>query len=68
MSGDRYKIQDQQGIHFVTFTVVGWLDVFIRREYKDIIVDSLNYCIKDKGLVVYAWCLMTSLRGPVTCI
>jgi REP element-mobilizing transposase RayT len=60
MSGDRYKIQDQQGYYFVTFTVVGWLDVFVRREYKDIIVNSLNYCIKEKGLLVHAWCLMTS--------
>ena len=60
MSGDRYKIQDQQGTYFVTFTVVGWLDIFVRKEYKDIIVNSLNYCIKEKGLLVYAWCLMTS--------
>lgn len=60
MSGDRYKINDQQGLHFVTFTVVGWLDVFIRRTYKDIIVDSLNYCIEEKGLKVHCWCLMTS--------
>ncbi len=49
MSGDRYKISDQQGMHFVTFTVVGWLDVFIRKSYKDIIVESLNFCIKKKA-------------------
>ncbi len=60
MSGDRYKISDQQGMHFVTFTVVGWLDVFIRKSYKDIIVESLNFCIKEKGLKVHCWCLMTS--------
>ncbi len=61
MSGDRYYISDQQGVYFLTFTVVGWLDVFIRPTYKSIIVDSLNYCIAEKGLEVYAWCLMTSL-------
>lgn len=60
MSGDRYLIRDQNGIYFLTFTVVGWLDVFIRKEYKDIIVDSLNYCIANKGLRVHGWCLMTS--------
>lgn len=60
MSGDRYLIGDQNGMYFVTFTVVGWLDVFIRKDYKDIIVDSLNYCINHKGLTVYSWCLMSS--------
>ncbi len=55
-----YKIRDQEKPYFVTFTVINWIDVFVRREYKDIIVESLNYCINNKGLEVYAWCLMTS--------
>jgi putative transposase len=25
-----------------------------------IIVDSLNYCIVNKGITIYAWCLMTN--------
>jgi putative transposase len=44
----------------VTLSVILWIDVFIRPEYKNIIVDSLNYCSKNKGLEVYAWCVMTS--------
>ena len=28
MSGDRYHISDQNAIYFLTFTVVGWIDVF----------------------------------------
>lgn len=55
-----YKIKDQEKLHFVTFTVINWIDVFIRSEYKNIVVDSLNYCIDKKGLEVYAWCIMTS--------
>ena len=60
MSGDRYKIQDQQGLYFLTPTVIHWIDVFTRRDYKDIIVDSLRYCIKEKGLVVNSWGLMSN--------
>ena len=60
MSGDRYFIGDQNGLYFTTFTVVGWLDVFIRADYKQTIAESLNYCCEHKGLEVYAWCLMTS--------
>ena len=56
----KYVIHDQQGIHFVTFTVVYWIDLFIRAEYKEIIIDSLKYCQKEKGLVVHAYCMMTS--------
>lgn len=46
--------------YFLTFTVVGWIDVFTRKEYKIEIVDSLNYCINSKGLTVYAWCIMSN--------
>lgn len=58
--GRKYKIHDQQQVYFVTFTVVGWIDLFIRDEYKEIITDSIKYCQEHKGLEVYAWCIMTS--------
>ncbi|MBP7476930.1 MAG: transposase [Chitinophagales bacterium] len=60
MAGDRYSIKSQNDMHFSTFTVINWMDVFIRDVYRNIIVDSLNYCVKEKGLEIYAWCLMTS--------
>ncbi|WP_192822208.1 transposase [Rufibacter sp. LB8] len=53
-----YKIKDQDFLYFVSFATVYWVDVFTRREYKDIFVESLRYCIQHKGLHVYAWCLM----------
>ena len=56
----RYKIKDQHGLNFLTLTVVDWVDVFIRKSYKDIILDSLRYCQKEKGLVVCAYVIMTS--------
>ncbi len=36
------------------------VDVFTRQQYKDIVVDSLKFCQKEKGLIVHAWCLMTN--------
>lgn len=60
MSGDRYYITDQHAYYFLTFTVVEWVDVFTRPVYKEIIVDSLNYCIAEKGLECNAWVLMTN--------
>lgn len=45
----RYKITDQHGLNFLTLTVVDWVDVFIRKTYKDIILDSLGTARKKKG-------------------
>ena len=56
----KYKFRNPEAIYFVTFTTVNWIDVFTRPAYKDIVVDSLNYCIKNKGLVVYAWVIMSN--------
>jgi len=55
-----YKFWDQSKPYFITYAVVDWIDVFTRREYKDILVDSLQYCIDKKGLIVYAWCFMSN--------
>lgn len=56
----KYKFRDQGSLYFVTFSVVYWLDVFIRNEYKNILLDGIKYCQHNKGLEVYAWCIMTS--------
>ena len=56
----KYKFKNPEGIYFTTFSVVGWVDIFTREVYRGIFMDSLNYCIKNKGLVVYAWVLMTN--------
>jgi putative transposase len=56
----KYKIRDQDKLYFVTFTVIGWLDVFIRKGYRDIFLDSLKYCQQHKGLEVCAYCIMSS--------
>ena len=58
--GRKYKFRDQTANYFVTFTTVYWIDIFTRRLYKDILVESINYCIENKGLVVYAWVIMSN--------
>ena len=44
----------------MSFAVVGWLDVFTRNEYKDLVIESLEFCQKNKGMELHAWCIMTS--------
>ena len=55
-----YKFQDPEAAYFVSFAVVDWQDVFTRKEYKQILIDSLSYCQKEKGMEIYAWCIMTN--------
>ena len=58
--GFAYTIKDQGAVHFVTFTVHQWADVFTRPNYADILLDSINYCQETKGLGVFAWVLMSN--------
>jgi len=58
--GRKYAIRNQEEFYFVTFTIVNWIDIFIRQEYRNIFIDSVKYCQKEKGLLVGAWCIMTS--------
>ena len=55
-----YAIRNQNAPHFLTFTICGWIDLFTRKIYKDIIVDSLKYCRKNKGLELNAFVIMSN--------
>jgi REP element-mobilizing transposase RayT len=56
----KYKFHNTEGLYFITLTVQGWVDVFTRSEYKDILVENLAFCQDKKGLEIFAWCIMTN--------
>jgi REP element-mobilizing transposase RayT len=39
---------------------VVWLAVFTRNEYKDLFLESLQFCQKNKGLENPTWCIMSN--------
>jgi REP element-mobilizing transposase RayT len=55
---DSFKFIEGVYVYFVTFTVVDWLPIFINPEPINIITDSLNFCIKERSLRVYAYVIM----------
>src|SRR5690606_4098669 len=62
-----YIIRDQSKAHFITATVVDWVDaclpawqVFTRTMYKDVIIDCLEFCIKLKGMILYGFVIMSN--------
>ncbi len=56
----KYKVQNPEGSYFLTLTIVGWIDIFSRQVYRDILLDSLRYCQQHKGLLLYAYVVMTN--------
>jgi len=55
-----YKIVEQDELHYVTFQIVRWIDIFTRRIYRDIVIDSLYFCQQNKGLEIYAFVVMSN--------
>jgi REP element-mobilizing transposase RayT len=57
---EKYKVIDSNVPTFITITVADLVDLLVRPIYCTIIDESLNYCIKEKGLSVHAYVYMTS--------
>lgn len=55
-----YVIRDQNLPHFITPTVVDWIDIFTRQTYRDIVIECLDYCIKNKGMILYGYVIMSN--------
>ncbi len=56
----KYKVRTPDKPYFITITVVDWVDVFTRSEYKSLLIDCLKHCQQEKGLAIYGWCIMTN--------
>jgi len=55
-----YKFHNREGLYFISFATVHWIDVFIREKYMVILIDSIEYCQNHKGLQLFAYCIMPS--------
>ena len=55
-----YRISDKESIYYLTFQIVGWVDLFTRLCYRDIVIESLKYCQQNKGLNLCAYVIMSN--------
>ena len=55
-----YRKTTPDELFFVTLTVMGWIDLFTRAIYKDIIVRNLQYCQKKEKLEIFCYVIMTN--------
>lgn len=56
----KYKFNNLNALYFITYSVIGWIDVFTRSIYKDLLLDCFRHCIKEKGLAVHAYVIMSN--------
>lgn len=54
-----YKIAGD-GLYYLTFQIVGWVDIFTRKIYRDLTIDSLKYCQQHKGFELFAYVIMSN--------
>ncbi len=55
-----YQIKDQDGLYFLTFQIVDWIDLFTRKIYRDILIESFKYAIDNKNLQLLAYVIMSN--------
>ena len=60
MSTLRIDNYNENTMHFMTLTVVEWIDIFTKPAYFRIIIDSLKFCRRRKGLKLYEYVIMSN--------
>ena len=45
---------------FYTATILNWQPLLSNNKYKDIIIESLQFCVKEKKVKLYAFIIMSN--------
>ena len=54
----KYKFHNPKGVYFITFSTVDWVNLFSEEVYVQVLIDSLGFCRKRKGMELYFYCFM----------
>lgn len=55
-----YKFINPERLYFVRFAIVEGLAIFALNSYKDILLRSISFRQKDKGMEIITWCIMSN--------
>ncbi|NIA29939.1 MAG: transposase [Actinobacteria bacterium] len=53
-----YRINEKDGVYFVTSTILQWIPIFTSKVYFDILISAIKYCQENKNLFVYAYVIL----------
>ena len=56
----RINTENEDSLHFLTITVIEWIDIFTKPEYFNVIIDSFKFCQKNKGLKIFEFVILTN--------
>jgi len=56
----RIHKENENSIHFLTITTIEWIDIFTKKEYFNVLINSLKFCQKKLGLLLYEYVIMTN--------
>ena len=62
----RYRITSETSFYYSTCTITAWLPVFQADRYFKLIIDSLSYCQKNKGLLLLGYVIMPTHLHLIT--
>ena len=63
----RFKISTEEtSFYYSTCTIIAWIPIFQSEPYFQIIINSLNYCRKHKGLLLLGYVIMPSHLHLIT--
>ena len=57
---EQYKVFDAEAPYFITFTLVEWIPLLNIPEFASILISSLKFCVQNKGLLIFGYCIMPS--------
>ena len=57
---DAYAFGQTGGMYYITSTVVGWVDVFTRKRYRDILLEGLAFSSEHKKVSLHAWVIISN--------
>src|SRR4051812_36349611 len=55
---ERYRIQPEAAVYYITYSVVDWLPVFVTEANLRIVTESLAFCHHQKQLRINAYVIM----------
>ena len=55
-------MNNPNGAYSGSFATVYWIYSFIREIYFQVLIQSLAFCRKEKGMILYGYCIMPSHR------
>jgi putative transposase len=55
---ERYRINDEAAVYYLTYSIVEWLPVFVSQESCNVVTDSLIFGHRENGLRINAYVIM----------